>query len=205
MPEGDGTPQIAAKCLAAALSKARCEDAEPEPVKGTPRISHIACNSPFSALPPCRPSTSTRLSALARSSACANATPRLSGLNSSSNGRLWPSSAACFTSCTVSVTSQNQRSASGNASHSACADATETRRSLLVPPKRRVFRIEFNSLSSFRDGPKDQTRNLFYTNLEILRCAVRTIVRCFASPRNDTYGIPIRLISQCNSIPEFSL
>src|SRR5439155_21614055 len=67
------------------------------------------------------------------------------------------------------------------------------------------FRIEFISLSSFRDGPKDQTRNLFYTNLEILRCAVRTIVRCFASPRNDTYGIPIRLISQCNSIPEFSL
>ena len=52
---------------------------EPEPVKGTPRISHIVCNSPFSALPPCRPSTSTRLSALARSSACASGTPWLSG------------------------------------------------------------------------------------------------------------------------------
>ena len=49
MPAGAFTPAIAAKRLAAILSKARCEEAEPEPVKGMPRISHIACSSPFSA------------------------------------------------------------------------------------------------------------------------------------------------------------
>ena len=49
---------------------------------------------------------------------------------------------ACdFTSCTVSATCQNHRSASGNARCSACALATETSRSLLVPPKRMVIRI----------------------------------------------------------------
>src|SRR5215470_10292684 len=142
MLDADGTPPSAAKRLAAVLSKARCEDAEPEPVKGTPRTSHMACSSPFSALPPCRPSTSARLSALARSSACAKGMPRLSGRNTSSNGRLWPSSCAGVTSCTVSAISQNQRSASGSASHSACAEATETSRSLLVPPKRMVLRID---------------------------------------------------------------
>ena len=36
------TPAIAAKRLAATLSNARCEDAEPEPVKGIARSSHIA-------------------------------------------------------------------------------------------------------------------------------------------------------------------
>ena len=44
---------------------------------------------------------------------------RPSGLNGSSNGRECPSSASSRTSCTLSSTSQNQRSASGNAECSA--------------------------------------------------------------------------------------
>ncbi len=48
--------------------------------EGTPRASHITCNSPFSARPPCRPSTSTRSSALAWSSACPSGMPRCAGL-----------------------------------------------------------------------------------------------------------------------------
>src|SRR6185437_3213368 len=69
------------------------------------------------------------------------ATRRPSGLNGSSNGRVWASNALPLVSCTLSSASQNQRSASGSASHSACAEATETRRSLLVPPNRMVIRI----------------------------------------------------------------
>ena len=80
MPAGAVTPAIAAKRLAAILSKARFDEAEPEPVKGMPRISHIACNSPFSARPPCRPSTSTRSSALAWSSACSSGDAAAAGL-----------------------------------------------------------------------------------------------------------------------------
>src|SRR6202790_2830373 len=53
-------------------------------------------------------------------------------------------------------------------------------------------------LSSFRDGPKDQTRNLVYVTAGFR-------VRHFTSPRNDIYrATPIRLISQCSSIPQFS-
>ena len=70
--------------------------------------------------------------------------------------RAAPLSAA---SCTVSATSQNQRSASGNARCSAWALATETSRSLLVPPKRMVVRISLPLLSSFR-GDADPDSNL---------------------------------------------
>ncbi|HYS89955.1 MAG TPA: hypothetical protein VEN78_33860, partial [Bradyrhizobium sp.] len=43
----------------------------------------------------------------------------------------------------------------------AWAEATDTRRSVFVPPKRMVIRIIRSALSSFRDVPKAQTRNLF--------------------------------------------
>src|SRR5262245_59975525 len=191
MSDGDATPPSAAKRFAAALSKARCEDAEPEPVKGTPRTSHMACSSPFSALPPCRPSTSTRLSALARSSACAKGMPRLSGRNTSSNGRLWPSSSAFVTSCAVSAMSQNHRSASGSASHSACAEATDTSRSLLVPPKRMVLRIDmpisfFFVIPGWRAAPDPESIAQQFRGSPMCNCT--SVVRADARPGTTLLG-----------------
>ncbi len=153
------------------LSKARCDDAEPDPVKAIPRISHIAC----------------KLTVLRRTAVQAEHQHAVLGLRvverrfdppeagrarpgmASSNGRECFRSASDRASCTVSSTSQNHRSASGRAECSAWADATDTRRSLFVPPKRMVIRIAFSAgrcfrysgmcrrceprISSFRDSP----------------------------------------------------
>src|SRR5690349_21825320 len=79
--------------------------------------------------------------------------PGVPGANSSSNGRLWPDSVAERTACTWSLTSQNQRSASGSASCSACAEATDTSRSLLEPPNRMVVRIASPALLGMIASP----------------------------------------------------
>ena len=156
------TPAMAAKRFAATLSKARCDEAEPEPVKAMPRISHIACSSPFSARPPCRPSTSTRSSALALSSACSSRRRRgPPGLNVILERPRMVEQILRRTSMHGVVDIPEPQIGFGQRRCSACALATETRRSLLVPPKRMVIRISLGS-------------------------------------------IPIRLISQCSSIPEFS-
>ena len=136
------TPASAAKCLAAILSKARCEDAEPDPVNGTPRISHIACSSPFSARPPCRPSTSTRPSLgpiqrlLDRSANALSAGLELLLERARMSAQRLR---ACLMHAVVGVPEPQIGLRQGL--DSACALATETSRSLLVPPNKMVIRI----------------------------------------------------------------
>src|SRR6478752_3704603 len=63
-----------------------------------------------------------------------------------------------------------------------------------------------SALSSFRDAPKVQTRNLPWPvrDSPMRNCASEVRLLC-KQLGNDDYGeIPIRLISQCSSIPDFS-
>ena len=132
------TPALLTTCFATSLSNPRAEASAPGPVNAMRRASSMRWMVPSSPSPPCSARTYTCEGWLSNAATTEGKAAAAAGLKSRSNARSKPASSSRVTGCTAPVGARNQAAASSSTAAICWADATETRRSLLVPPKRMI-------------------------------------------------------------------
>ena len=132
------TPAALTTCFATSLSNARAEASAPGPVKAMRRASSMRWMVPSSPSPPWSARRYTREGWLSNAATTDGNSAARAGRKSRSKGRWNPASSSRVTRWTAPDGARNQASASSSTAETFCADATDTRRSLLVPPKRMV-------------------------------------------------------------------
>src|SRR4051812_33010892 len=135
------TPAFAATSFATSLSKARAEASAPGPVKAMLRTSSMRWMVPSSPSPPWSARNQTREGCFSTAATREGKAAGEEGRKSCSKGLSKRASSSRPTTCTAPLGARNQAAASSSTAETCCAEATETRRSLLEPPKRTLTSV----------------------------------------------------------------